>query len=82
MARVPRMVGSEKSWGVEAVVRLAHIGGPGKNILARPEYVDAETAGIFTICRPLVAAAAHRELRSRQTGLILLRPRGLVLLRR
>jgi hypothetical protein len=36
-------------------VRLAHIGGTEKNILARLEYIGAETVRIFTICRSPVA---------------------------
>ena len=40
------MVGGEKSWRAEAVARPAHIGGPGENVVARIEYVGAETVTV------------------------------------
>ena len=40
--RGPRTVGGEKSWRAKAVTHLAHIGGPGENVVARIEHVGAE----------------------------------------
>lgn len=39
----PRMVGGEKSRRAAAVAHVTHVGGPGANVVARIEHVDAET---------------------------------------